>query len=1245
MSHQGAFNLNAVLEKMGRSDKDFRFMAASDLLAELKKENFKIEPAQEKKLGDALLKLLIHDLSGDVQTQAQLCLGPFVKKVSTTEIGILIEQLLFSLLESEKDTQRDSSSYGLKTVIQKMPAKSSTLLMNKLVPSLMNTLTNTAANPDIKVECLEILNAVITRFPSLFSPPSVYNPLKDAVFQELSSKRKNNRKKATLCLASLSASMEAQDFNNLIKDLVRAAETSKSHDTIRSSIQTLGSISGSSGYRLADSMGLVVPIVIACVQGRHKNLSSAELEEDDELRENCFQTLESLVVRCPGSITPHLEPIIRLCLEFIKYDPNYNEDAMVDDADAEEGFEDFDEWEEEIDYSDDEDVSWKVRKAASKTLGEVISTHSEILPSLCSSVAPVLISRFKEREETVKLDIFKTFNRLLKQIQATPSSRKSGALQTIESLVESIVVSLSNILADTKEVKMKVRIGIFTLLKELVQCSSISLGPYLHLLIKGIQAALTDKNATSNLKIEALTFLRLLFSKKETLESGSINPETLVILSESVFQCVSDNYYKITAEALRVCTAIIPILTAAEGAQYDAVTLQLYQVLFPKLTAQDIDQEVKEAAINCAALLVTRAGNKLPPSALQQCLEIFLDRLNNEITRFTTVKALSLVAESPLKINLGPILVPAVTLLTGFLRLNNRQLKQSVLGCLCVLFSSQQTSALSDSLRDLFENLVPLVNDEDLPLTHLALRLATEVVVAHSGAAKIIKEKIFPCITELLESKVLQGLALDSLLELLREIVRTRTKGFGFKHISKVITGILNKSSLAKQSYPAGAQCMGVLCATTTEKHRNVTIENYLEQLRKPGEDSQKYVTLLCIGEVGRRVNLSNHTGLEILLSNIFDENVSEEFKSTAAGALGNVAVGNLQKYLPFILEDLASHPDRQYFLLLALREVISRQSKTPNGVRELFSHLQTQQLDLLLGYCQAPKVGVRNVVSECLGRLVLVRPSEMLERLSFKLQSTGSPFDRSTAVTALKFAVIDSDAGSVELDQLLESKICLFLNPLSDSDVDVRKSALLTFNYLVHNRPGLVIEYLPQYLGAVYEETNEKPDLLRKVKVGPFTYVADEGLDNRKAAFECLYTLMETCLSHLDLPVFISHLVRGLQDNSADIKSMCHIILEHLAKSAGSALSYALESVIEPLRATLVSKPKENAVKQDKDRYEELVRSALRAILAITKIPNVDNCTRFNDFMTTVVTAGEIGEKFTALQQSQAEEGMDTSN
>lgn len=82
--------------------------------------------------------------------------------------------------------------------------------------------------------------------------------------------------------------MESQDFNDLIRLLVKTATTSKSQEIIRSSIQTIGSVSRSAGFRLADTMEEVVPIVISCAKGTHITRDDDD-EEDDELRENCFQ--------------------------------------------------------------------------------------------------------------------------------------------------------------------------------------------------------------------------------------------------------------------------------------------------------------------------------------------------------------------------------------------------------------------------------------------------------------------------------------------------------------------------------------------------------------------------------------------------------------------------------------------------------------------------------------------------------------------------------------------------------------------------------------------------------------------------------------------------------------------------------------------------------------------------------------------------------------------------------------------
>ena len=56
-----------------------------------------------------------------------------------------------------------------------------------------------------------------------------------------------------------------------------------------------------------------------------------------------------------------------------------------------------------------------MRRAAAKCLEAVIATRHELLEGFYATVSPALISRFKEREENVKADIFHAYVALLKQ--------------------------------------------------------------------------------------------------------------------------------------------------------------------------------------------------------------------------------------------------------------------------------------------------------------------------------------------------------------------------------------------------------------------------------------------------------------------------------------------------------------------------------------------------------------------------------------------------------------------------------------------------------------------------------------------------------------------------------------------------------------------------------------------------------------------------------------------------------------
>lgn len=71
--------------------------------------------------------------------------------------------------------------------------------------------------------------------------------------------------------------------------------------------------------------------------------------------------------------------------------------------------------ESEEEYSDDDDMSWKVRRAAAKCLAALIGSRADLLPDFHCTLAPALIRRFKEREENVKADVFGAYIVLLRQ--------------------------------------------------------------------------------------------------------------------------------------------------------------------------------------------------------------------------------------------------------------------------------------------------------------------------------------------------------------------------------------------------------------------------------------------------------------------------------------------------------------------------------------------------------------------------------------------------------------------------------------------------------------------------------------------------------------------------------------------------------------------------------------------------------------------------------------------------------------
>ncbi|NWT03941.1 CAND1 protein, partial [Mionectes macconnelli] len=1221
----------------------FRFMATNDLMIELQKDSIKLDEDSEKKVVKMLLKLL-EDKNGEVQNLAVKCLGPLVGKVKEYQVETIVDTLCTNML-SDKEQLRDISSIGLKTVISELPPAStgSTMTANvcKKITAQLTGAIGKQEDVSVQLEALDILSDMLSRLGGTLY--SFHSSILSCLLPQLTSPRLAVRKRAIIALGHLVLTCSGNIFSELIEHLLAELKRNESTSTTRTYIQCVAGISRQAGHRIGEHLERIMPLIV-----QYCNV------DDDELREYCFQAFESFVRRiftcpgrCPKEIDTHIPSVMGLCLKYITFDPNYNYDNEEEEGEMMETENGEDEEQESDDeYSDDDDISWKVRRAAAKCLEAIVSSRHDLLQDFYRTLSPALISRFKEREENVKADIFSAYIALLKQTlpaqsrlhTCSTSGEGDVPLTMLQNQVPNIVKALHKQL---KEKSIKSRQGCFSLLTELASVLPGCLADHIPALIPGIVFSLADKSSSSNMRIDTLSFLHVLLCNHQP---EVFHPHIKSLLPP-VVTCIGDPFYKITSEALLVTQQLVRVIRPLDkSCTFDAkpYVKDLFSGTLKRLKAADIDQEVKERAISCMGQIIYNVGDHLSTD-LQPTLKIFLERLKNEITRLTTVKALTLIASSPLKIDLRPVLGEGLPILASFLRKNQRALKLSTLTALDILVKNYSDSLKPAMIESVLTELPTLITENDMHVSQVAIMFLTTLAKVYPSCISKISSSVLAEIFQLVHSPLLQGGALNAIIDFFQALVLLKTASTGYPELLKQLTAPVYSSGSAgaalplhKQAYHSVAKCVAAL-SSACPKEAPGTVSQFVRDVKSPtSSPAVQVLAFLSLAEMGRTMNLSAQRELRTVILEAF-ASPSEEVKSAASYALGNVSVGNLKEYLPFMLKEIGSQPKRQYLLLHSLKEVISSSpadSLTPY-VQDIWA--------LLFKHCECTEEGTRNVVAECLGKLTLVNPAELLPQLRKQL-SAGSPHARSTVVTAIKFTIADQ---AQPIDALLKGCIGDFLQTLQDPDLNVRRVALALFNSAAHNKPSLIRDLLGTVLPSLYSETKVRRELIREVEMGPFKHTVDDGLDVRKAAFECMYTLLESCLDQLDIYEYLNHVEDGLKDHY-DIRMLTFIMLARLSALCPGAVLQRLERLIEPLRATCSTKVKAGSVKQEFEKQDELKRSAMRAVAALLTIPEVEKSPVMAEFSSQIRSSPEMASLFESIQKDSASlsisESMDMS-
>ncbi|XP_046445430.1 cullin-associated NEDD8-dissociated protein 1-like [Daphnia pulex] len=996
VSHHIAY----LLEKMASCDKDFRFMATNDLMGELQKDSIKLDDDSEQKVVKMLLHLL-EDKNGEIQNLAVRCLGPLVSKVEDVQVETIVEHLCTNM-SSDKEQLRDISSTGLKTVISELPLTASGMAASvcKRITGCLNTAIAKQEDVSVQLEALDILADLLTRFGSLLV--SFHEAICEALLPQLASPHLAIRKHTIQALGHLVMSCHHTLYVKIMEHLLDGLAKNSTTSTTRTYIQAVGALCRQAGHRFGENVERVVPSLIQFIN-----------VDDDELREFCLQAFEALVHKCSKEMTPHIGTLTGVCLELLAYDPNYNyeeENGKDDEGDMETKEE-----ENEEEYSDDDDMSCKIRRCAAKCLEAIISTHPDLLIDFYRTISPVLIGRFKEREENVKADIFHAFIALLKQTKPSGSVRDDvtgfGANQEIYSvLMQQVPLIIQATSKQMKDKSLKTRQGVLALLTELVLVIPGCLSPHFSQLVPGILFCLNERNASSPMKIDTLQFVHTVLIH----HPPEVAHEHIAALLPSLLSAVSDPFYKITSEALLVLQQLVRVMRPLDSAttfDFTPYTVSIYDSVLVRLKAADLDQEVKECSISCMGFIVSHLGDHLADK-LMVCLPIFLDRLRNEISRLTTVKALTKIASSPLHINISPLLPEALPILAGFLRKNQRALKLTTLALLDPIVNSYSAALTPELLHAVLTEIPPLLSESDLHIAQLTLNLLTSVARNQRSAFQTggVNGGILSEVFNLLRSPLLQGVALGSLLDFLQALVEFNApgSGLGYRDLLMCLMNLASKPGLHKTAHHSVAQAVATLVVTQPVSEAFTLVQNFLQEAQRPHSDWQHIFALLCMGEIGKRMDLHQVPGLGQAIIDSFGP-PNEEVKSAASLALGSVAVGNLPAFLPFILTQIETQSRSQYLLLNSLKEVITSLSLGTEAIAQLRPFVP-QIWDILFRLCECNEEGTRNVVAECLGKLhsrKITDPEGFLPRLPVALSSP-STLMRTTIVTAAKFTISD---------------------------------------------------------------------------------------------------------------------------------------------------------------------------------------------------------------------------------------------
>ncbi|TEB18995.1 ARM repeat-containing protein, partial [Coprinellus micaceus] len=597
--------------------------------------------------------------------------------------------------------------------------------------------------------------------------------------------------------------------------------------------------------------------------------------------------------------------------QFIKYDPNYaGDDEDEEMADADEDDEDDDDLADE--YSDDEDTSYKIRRSATKLLAAVIGTRPELLTTIYKDISPVVISRFGDREENVRLEVWGAYVTLLKQTSVYGGSsqakddlsprgkRKRGTEEVMDveenayTLLKTQVPSLAKALLNqikspkTSPAVLQAGLGILTIAKALL--------------------SQTSSSSTSALHLTCLSFLALLFSTHSPTSFSSSLPNITPVL----LKLLQERHPRVVSETFRVFSSLLTSLAPVKAAPW---VDEVYNQALSKLSNHDTDAEVRTTAEECVGDLWIAASEVMRAKDRKEWEYICRASGKTEGAVKVVTKVAKVAPVDDAWVN------GCTQWLIGLLQKSGKAGKADVFIALEVLVKSYSAGVPADLPSALVPQIKPYVSTSDIALLAQALSvLAILLETAPATTFPEVEHDLLNDIYAISHSPLVSGPALEALFKFYSALVQADNQIA--THLVPNLVIVSEKAPKAENS-PANVARSVAQVVKNAQSVAAGVIAEYSKNIKPSSKAKASLVllSLLIIGELGRFIDMSPQRDIFPNVIEHFSAE-QEEIRSAAAFAAGNIAIGNLQQFLPAIVEMIKTDSKKRFLALHAAKEV-----------------------------------------------------------------------------------------------------------------------------------------------------------------------------------------------------------------------------------------------------------------------------------------------------------------------------------